>query len=143
MDRELTKMITVVFFLLMTIAALSGCSLILESKCYLQGQAIQLANKTIVENLQCTNLDAVDKDVTKLIGGIGLCKKLPESGTTASFGLWKQARGSLCPIVSDTVAKALTDKAIPAEWGCSAQGAKDRISQLLTDACNKIPLGGQ
>lgn len=118
-----------VSILLIAVLLVSGCSWF-KPGCFIQDQAVSISTQVVVEQLQCANPEAVQADLKKIISGIGLCKEV-QTGPIAE---------TMCPGLSSEVVKFIASKAIPSEWACSAQEAKDKLANALNDACKKIPV---
>jgi hypothetical protein len=97
--------------------------------CKIQESVVEGLTPVIAANLQCSNPQAIEADLNKVIGGIGLCKK-----TSQMKGL----PGPICQMIADLVIEGAAKIAIPSSWGCTAGNAKELLSTLIVQGCKQI-----
>lgn len=87
---------------------------------------VSSASDAIAKELQCTNKDAIAKDVEGAVEKAGIC---PKAGVAA-----QAVPAELCDLVGQTMASALAGQ-VPAAWGCTSAKAKDGLAKVIADAC--------
>lgn len=115
-----------ILFLLSAIVALQGCT---SPGCKIQESVVEGIVPVIATQLQCSNPSAIEVDLDKIVGSIGLCKK-----TSQMKGL----PGPICQAIADMVVDSVAKASIPPAWGCSAANAKELLSQLIVQGCKQI-----
>lgn len=106
--------------------SMSACTA-LKPGCIIQDKLSTVAVDVIVSKLECKNAFAVKMDIDALVKNLGMCK----TGQIADI---------VCPSLVDSVVNKLVSAAIPAEWQCSAEGAKGLVREGLLAACKQIPV---
>jgi len=98
----------------------------------MQDQAGRIASETVISVLECKNREAVSADILDVVSKAGLCKQQThETGALAD---------TICPIMTGAVLQFVSDKAIPANWECSATSAKAKLNEAILGACKQIPV---
>lgn len=122
------RLLSVVFLGLGLLFA-QGCN---TPGCLIQDQGVKLATNFVASTLQCSNVDVIKADLTKVVSNFGLCKaEKPPTGVLAD---------TLCPVLTDAVVDFIAVNGIPSSWGCSATDAKALAKDKLTALCKQIPL---
>jgi hypothetical protein len=110
---------------------LPACSIFQKSGCFVQDQATVIATQAVSTALECSNHEAVQKDLSAVIEKAGLCNQPLATGPISD---------AFCPLISASVVKFVADNSIPAAWGCLAANAKDKVSSALASACKMLPV---
>lgn len=79
--------------------------------------------------LQCKHPEVIKLDVRAALDKVD--GKLCEMSDKALLG-------PVCGLLADRVIDLIVGKALPAAWGCSADGAKDAVKAIVVGACNSV-----
>jgi hypothetical protein len=112
------------FIVLAAALFVNACTIKEKLGCLAQEKAVELASSVIVDNLQCKNVAQVKISMNNIIAPLNLC---PEQ--TGAIG------NLVCPSIANAVVNYLVSNSIPSQWQCSAEMAKDKVRDVLENAC--------
>lgn len=84
-------------------------------------------SETIIENLECSNSDAVKLDVGAKVDE--MLKIEAQSSSIAS---------QICGSMVELIVPQLIQSGLPAAWECSAEGATGNAIELAKKGCEKL-----
>ena len=121
-----------VFFLLLSLTACDK-----TKRCALQDKAVNAASEAIAKGLDCSGIDAIKKDLDKILSKTGFCKRTSEPAVElAGDG----TVSVLCQMLVGPVLDIIVDKAIPDAWACTGGKGEAELEKLLIEQCKKINL---
>lgn len=109
---------------LLPILLLTGCSKV-NLGCEIEKSLLSGASIAIATQLKCEGVDAIKADLSKLTSKIGLCSKDA-----------KVQKFSACSILVGMFKDQI--QVTPANWKCDTAATKDKIAEILTEACEKV-----
>lgn len=115
--------------LLMISFCFIGCSKNKSPVCVVKDALVDAAAVAVSSGLQCANAAAVKASVNA--AALKIVKSCQASSAQSIVG-------DVCGMLATTLVDSLVDGAIPAEWECSSQMAKDQLLDLVKGACSKI-----
>ena len=119
-----------VFFLLLSLTACDK-----TKRCALQDKAVNAASEAIAKGLDCSGIDAIKKDLDKILSKTGFCKRTSEP-TVELAG--DGTVSVLCQMLVGPVLDIVVDKAIPDAWACTGGEGEKKLEELLIAQCKKI-----
>ena len=87
----------------------------------------KFAAPAVATALNCTGVDAIATDLTKMMTDKGVCEMQMQAGTTGNI---------LCPMVA-TYIVSYANGQIPAAWGCTLTGSALPLVSTIQSVCEK------
>jgi hypothetical protein len=124
--------------LLTTFAAFaSGCTK--KFGCTLEEAAVVGISPLVASQLECKNPAVVQEDLLKVIQKVGFCKPdASQEFTQMSTGSLGLINPTVCVFFGKMVLSSLASNAIPETWECTAESAKEKLGDILIQACAQI-----
>lgn len=118
------------FGLLGLITLLAGCATLQDFGCSAEKQVVIAISSQLAMYLECANPTAIQQDILKLSREkIGICKQ-DDVVVPVSLKSW------ICEKASGVAIDQFAQN-IPANWGCTAKMAKEKLKAYAIEACNK------
>ena len=119
-----------VLTLICSVVLATGCTQ--KPGCVIQDTLSNTLSPVIANGLQCSNPEAVKASIVGVIQKTGMCTQQAE--TVAGLPSFGQ---EACKFVGGLVLSQVAAQAIPAEWGCTAANAKEKLAALIAEGCTK------
>lgn len=116
--------------------ALCSCSTVKPVGCAVEQSAESAISAAVATSLSCTNLSAIQTDITAAIGKLNLCT-VNDAACQVKHHLKGPVGDVVCPLAVSG-AMGLLANAIPQAWGCSPSASLSGLASVLTKACTSV-----